>query len=59
MVGMSRPEKQIEYVHGAETYSVLMLKTARRKFPRQEPAYENAKLMLYSQIALIKAIHAS
>lgn len=59
MIGVFRPEKQIEYAREAETYFVPMLKTARRKFPRQEPAYENAKLMLYSQIALIKAIHAS
>ncbi len=48
-------EKQIGYIREAENLFIPMLKEARRIFPRQEPAYENMKLVLRSQIELIKA----
>lgn len=34
-----------------------MLKAARRSFPAQEPAYENAKLVLENQCHLLAALH--
>lgn len=52
MVGVFSIPKQKEYIKEGEE-----LKTARRLFVRQEPAYENIKTMLTSQINLIKAIH--
>ncbi len=45
------------YIEETENYILPMLKEARRRFPRQEMAYENIKHMLVSQVALIKAIH--
>lgn len=50
-------EKQIKYLEETENLVLPMLKKARRKFPSQEPAYENAKLVLTSQLRLIRAIH--
>jgi (p)ppGpp synthase/HD superfamily hydrolase len=58
MIGVFTPEKQIRYVTEAEEYFLPMLKTARRKFPQQEPAYENIKHLLNTQIELIKEIHS-
>lgn len=49
-------EKQQEYIFETEKYILPMLKVARRTFTKQEPAYENIKLVLKSQIELIKAI---
>jgi hypothetical protein len=48
------PEKQRSYIDEAVDHILPMLKQARRKHPRQELAYENAKLMLVSQIQLIE-----
>ena len=59
MIGVFGIPKQKEYVKEGEDYFLPMLKTARRLFVRQEPAYENIKTMLASQINLIKAIHAA
>ena len=47
-------EKQMKYIDECEKYIIPMLKEARRKFPEQEPAYENIKHVLLSQIGLIK-----
>lgn len=58
MVGVFSPEKQLRYVDEVEKLFFPMLKTARRRFPQQEPAYENIKHILVSQITLIKAIHS-
>jgi hypothetical protein len=33
------------------------LKEARRLFPKQEPAYENIRHVLVSQIELLRAVH--
>lgn len=52
-------EGQKWYIEETETYILPMLKRARRHFPRQEPAYENIKHALLSQIELIQKIHAS
>lgn len=50
-------EKQKAYLHECEYYFMPMLKRARRAFPKQEPAYENLKWALNSQMSLIRAIH--
>lgn len=59
MVGVFSAEKQRSYVTEAQDLFLPMLKKARRNFPRQEEVYENIKLMLKSQIALIEAGLAS
>lgn len=59
MVGVFSVPKQKEYIKEGEEFFLPMLKAARRRFPRQEPAYENIKMVLLSQMSLIKAIHAS
>lgn len=55
MNGVFSVEKQENYVKETNEYVLPMLKDARRLFPRQEPAYENEKFILNSQIALIQA----
>jgi (p)ppGpp synthase/HD superfamily hydrolase len=57
MVGVFTADKQLSYIHEAETYFFPMLKKARRLHVRQEPGYENIRHMLQSQIRLIQAIH--
>lgn len=57
MVGVFSEAKQLSYMEEANVYFFPMLKQARRLHVQQEPAYENIKLMLVSQINLIQAIH--
>lgn len=57
MVGVFTATKQAEYMTEAEQRILPMIKSARRAFPQQEPVYENIKLVLRSQIALIREIH--
>ena len=57
MVGVFSRSKQEEYIKEAEMYFMPMLKRARRLHVRQEPAYENIKSMLSSQMQLITAMH--
>ncbi len=59
MVGVFSPDKQRQYMEEARTYILPMLKKARRRFTEQEPAYQNTKLVLVSQMELIEAIHAA
>lgn len=59
MVGVFTTEKQISYLQEGEQLFLPMIKTARRLHVIQEPAYENIKTMLVSQIKLIRAIHNS
>jgi (p)ppGpp synthase/HD superfamily hydrolase len=59
MVGVFSVDKQKVYVDEGREFFLPMLKTARRMFPRQEPAYENIKHMLRTQMDLVKAIHAA
>jgi len=54
MVGVFTKEKQESYIKEAEDNIIPALKIARRSFPSQEMAYENIKLMMRSQIELIK-----
>ena len=57
MVGVFSPTKQISYVAEADELFLPMLKEARSNFRRQEGAYENIKLVMQSQMTLIRAMH--
>jgi (p)ppGpp synthase/HD superfamily hydrolase len=46
--------KQTSYIQETLDYILPMLKKARRSFTKQEPVYENVKLVLLTQIELIK-----
>lgn len=56
MIGVFSPEKQKDYIQETTRYILPMLKQARRTFPKQEPAYENEKFVLRSQITLTQAV---
>ena len=51
------PERQLKQVTETETFILPLIKAARRRFPQQELAYENAKLVLKTQVALIRSMH--
>jgi len=53
MIDIFNSQKKQEYISECEKHILPMLKEARRIFPEQEPAYENIKLVLMSQIELI------
>lgn len=59
MIGVFDRDKQNEYIFETNEYVIPMIKKARRLFPQQEPAYENAKHFLRCQVELIKAIHGA
>lgn len=46
--------KQIDYLGESADDILPMLKAARRRFPEQEPAYENIKHMMISQMELYR-----
>lgn len=56
MVGVFGPEKIASYVAETESHILPTLKRARRRFPVQEQAYQNAKLTLEAQVRLLKAM---
>ena len=49
-------DKQLSYIQETFDFILPMLKEARRAFTKQEPVYENIKLVLLTQIELIKII---
>lgn len=53
MVGVFSRDKMASYVAETREFFFPMLKEARRMFPRQEAAYENIKLVLENQVALV------
>jgi (p)ppGpp synthase/HD superfamily hydrolase len=57
MVGVFTREKQEEQILETKKFVLPLLKTARRRFPEYEPAFEIVKQMLVSRVALIEAIH--
>lgn len=59
MVGVFDRAKQKKYIDETRQWHLPMLKTARRRFPEYEAAYENIKQSLLSRIDLIEAIHAA
>jgi len=54
MAGAFTKDKQREYIKEAEDHILPAIKKAKRLFPAQEMAYENIKLVMESQIQLIK-----
>jgi len=56
MINVFTLSGQEHYVNETEQFIIPMLKEARREHPEQEPAYENLKYVLKSQIGLIRAI---
>jgi (p)ppGpp synthase/HD superfamily hydrolase len=57
MVDVFTYEKQKEYIRETEEFILPAIKHARRRFPKQEPAYENIQHVLNSQIELLRAVH--
>ena len=57
MQGVFTFEKQARYADEVADWFHPMLRVARRKFPRQYPAYENLKILLRCQTRLIRRIH--
>lgn len=56
MHGAFSQEKRDSYMSETEEHILPMLKRARRNFPEQLPAYELIKIMLHSQMGLIRAM---
>lgn len=56
MVGVFTKEKMSQYADETRTLFLPMIKKARRNFPGQEGAYENAKLVLLGQLRFVDAI---
>jgi (p)ppGpp synthase/HD superfamily hydrolase len=57
MGGVFPPEKQLKQVHETEERILPLIKKARRSFPQQELAYENSKLVLKTQNALLRSLN--
>lgn len=56
MLGVFSDEKMERYMDETTRLFLPMLKNAKRNFPDQEPAYENAKLVLHSQMTMLSAV---
>ena len=56
MVGVFKPERLARYIKETREEYIPLIKVARRKFPAQEPIYENFKLQLLNQLKLIDNI---
>lgn len=59
MVGVFTMNGQLHYIKEVKEHFLPMLKASRRLYPQQEPAYENIKHVLKSQVQLIEHIHAA
>jgi (p)ppGpp synthase/HD superfamily hydrolase len=55
MVGVFTEAKQRQYIEEVHELFLPMLKEASYNFPEQEPAYQNIRMLLRSQCALIRA----
>lgn len=56
MGGVYDLNKQLSTIEDTEEYVFPLMKVGRRKFPQQELAYENAKLVLSTQLSLHRAV---
>lgn len=52
-------ERQLRQADETEKYILPMLKTARLRFPQQEPAYENLKFLLTTQVRMLRLQHGA
>ena len=57
MVGVFTPEKIDRYMIETNDHVIPMLKAARKRFPKQEPAYLNIKHVLMTQMELLQALN--
>lgn len=58
-VGVHTPEKMMQYADETEEFILPIAKMGRRRFPAQEPAYENLSFALHSQLRMLRAIAGS
>lgn len=56
MQGVFNLEKQKSYIEDVDRWFYPMIRQARRNHPRQYPAYENLKILLRCQTALLRCI---
>lgn len=56
MLAAFSDEKMASYIDETVRMFLPMCKAAKRNFPDQEPAYENAKLILNAQISMLGAV---
>lgn len=59
MQGVFTYEKQALYVAEVDKWFLPMVRAARKRHPRQRPAFENLKILLLCQMRLIRHIHAA
>ncbi|MFZ3583698.1 hypothetical protein ACOI1H_16205 [Loktanella sp. DJP18] len=59
MIGAFSTAKQGAYIEETSALVMPMLRDARRTFSKQEPVYENIKLILLQQMELYRYAHAS
>lgn len=52
MLNGFKPEKQKSYILETMEHIIPVIKSSRRRFPEQEPVYENIKFVLLNQIRL-------
>ena len=57
MLNGFKPEKRVTYIQETLDFTIPMLKKAKRNFPFQEGAYENAKFIMTNQIQLYTALN--
>ena len=57
MLGVFDISKQERYIKVTRDWILPMMKEARQRFVEQEPAYQNIKWVLLTQIELIEAMH--
>ncbi len=50
-------EKQQRYIEETRSHILPMMKDARKRYSQQEPAYQNIKHVLLTQMDLIQAMH--
>lgn len=59
MLGVFTHEKMTSYADETEQRFLPMIREARGRFSRQEPAYENCKSFLTAQVEFVRAVVAS
>ena len=57
MIGVFDLEKQRRYIEETREHILPMMKAARKRYTQQEPAYQNVKHVLLTQMDLIQAMH--
>lgn len=57
MIGVFTREKQERYIEETREHILPMMKAARKRYTQQEPAYQNIKHVLLTQMDLIRAMH--